>query len=97
MSKRSCSYESDAMLVRQAHHIVSELPEDDDQARRVIAIVVQLLDFHKEAVNAPAASAGDGIGAIRTGRLRTLALGGLAVLVNEVGEIARQTGLDAVV
>jgi hypothetical protein len=98
MSKRSCGYESDAMLVRRAHHIVSELPEDDDQARRVIDIVIQLLDFHKEAMNAPGVSTNEEIGPIRVGRgLRALALGGLAVFVNKVGEIARQAGLDAVI
>ena len=48
-----CGYESDAMLVRQAHHILSELPEDADQARKVLAYASKLLNFQEKMLGEP--------------------------------------------
>lgn len=43
-------YESEALLLRQAQQIVSQLPEDGAQAKRVLTYACKLLDYEKRLV-----------------------------------------------
>jgi hypothetical protein len=55
MSKHRAGRESDALMFRQAHHIMAEMPADTGQARKIAKLVLEMIDFEEERLKEPQA------------------------------------------
>jgi hypothetical protein len=87
-------YESETMLIREAQAIVSKLPPDPDQARRVLAYAAELLEFETQMA---AGSFAKNVTPLRLRRLRPFVAGLAFMLCYQVGQIAGQPGLYSIV